>query len=249
MNFKDKVALITGASRGIGSSIAYDLASHNCNICINYNKSFKEATNLKEKIEKEFNVKVLIIKADITKEEEIINMVNTVIKEFNRIDILVNNAGIAIDSIIEDKNIDNFHKILDTNLIGPFLISREVAKHMLNQKKGSIINIASTNGIDAYYSYSLDYDASKAGLISLTHNLSEIYAPYIRVNAVAPGWVNTDMNKELDEEYIKEEEKNIYLNRFANPDEIAKVVTFLASPDASYINNEVIRVDGGTRHA
>lgn len=249
MNFKDKVALITGASRGIGAAIAYDLASHNCNICINYNNSEEEANKLKDKIEKEFKVKVLIIKADITKENEIINMVNNVIKEFGKIDILVNNAGIAIDSAIEDKNIDSFHKILDTNLIGPFLISREVAKYMVSQKEGSIINISSTNGLDAYYSYSLDYDASKAGLISLTHNLSEMFAPYIRVNALAPGWVNTDMNKELDEEYIKEEEKNIYLNRFANPDEIAKVVTFLASPDASYINNEVIRVDGGTRHA
>ena len=249
MDFTNKVALITGASRGIGASISKNLASNNCNICINYNNSENEAINLKKEIENKYKVKVLIIKADITKENEIINMVNTVIKQFNKIDILINNAGIAIDSIIEDKNINNFHKILDTNLIGPFLISREVAKYMLKEKQGCIINISSTNGIDSYYSYSLDYDASKAGLISLTHNLSEMYAPYIRVNAVAPGWVNTDMNKELDEDYIKEEEKNIYLKRFAETEEIAKVVTFLASTDASYINNEVIRVDGGTRHA
>ena len=249
MDFKDKVALITGASRGIGASIAHDLASHNCNICINYNNSYNEANKLKEEIEKKFNVKVLIIKADITKEEEIINMVNKVIETFNKIDILVNNAAIAIDSIIEEKNKDNFQKILDTNLTGPFLISRYVAKYMLEQKEGSIINISSTNGIDTYYEYSLDYDASKAGLISLTHNLSQMYAPYIRVNAIAPGWVNTDMNKELDKEFIKEEKKYIYLKRFADPIEIAKVVTFLASKDASYINNEVIRVDGGTRHA
>lgn len=249
MDFTNKVALITGSSKGIGSSIAYDLASHNCNVCINYNNSYKEALKLKQEIENKFNVKVLIIKADITKENEIINMVNIVIKEFGKVDILVNNAGIAIDSIIEDKNKDNFYKILDTNLIGPFIISRYVAKYMLEQKAGSIINISSTNGIDTYYEYSLDYDASKAGLISLTHNLSKMYAPFIRVNAIAPGWVNTEMNKELDEEYIKEEEKNIYLKRFAQPDEIAKVVTFLASSDASYINNEVIRVDGGTQHA
>lgn len=249
MNFTNKVALITGASRGIGASIAYNLAQHNCNICINYNNSYKEANELKKEIETKYKVKVLIIKADITKEDEIINMVNTVIKEFNRIDILVNNAGIAFDSDVEAKNIENFHKILDTNLIGPFLISREVAKYMLKEKQGNIINISSTNGLDTYYSYSLDYDASKAGLISLTHNLSEMYSPYIRVNAVAPGWVNTDMNKELDEDYIKEESENIYLKRFAEPDEIANVVTFLASDDASYINNEVIRVDGGTRHA
>ena len=249
MDFTNKVALITGASKGIGASIAYDLASHNCNICINYNNSYDKALELKNKIEKEFNVKVLIIKADITKEDEIINMVDEVINIFGKIDILVNNAGIAIDSIIEDKNIDNFHQIIDTNLIGPFLISRYVAKYMLEQKDGTIINISSTNGIDTYYEYSIDYDASKAGLISLTHNLSKMYAPFIRVNAVAPGWVNTDMNKELDKEFIKEEEKNIYLNRFAQPEEIAKVVTFLASTDASYINNEIIRVDGGTQHA
>ena len=249
MDFTNKVALITGSSRGIGAAIAYDLASHNCNICINYNNSYEKANELKEKIENEFNVKVLIIKADITKEEEITNMVNTVIKEFNRIDILVNNAGIAIDSDIEAKNIESFHQILDINLIAPFLISKEVAKYMIREKEGNIINISSNTALNAYYSYGLDYDASKAGLISLTHNLSEMYAPNIRVNAIAPGWVNTDMNKELDEDYIKEEEKNIYLNRFAQPVEIAKVVTFLASDEASYINNEVIRVDGGTRHA
>ena len=248
MDFTNKVALITGASRGIGASIAYELARHNCNVCINYNNSYQEVLELKENIEKKFKVKVLLIKADITKEDEIINMVNTVIKKFNKIDILVNNAGIAIDSIVEDKNIRDFHQILDTNLIGPFLISREVSKYMLEQKSGNIINIASTNGIDTYYEYSLDYDASKAGLISLTHNLSEMYAPHIRVNAIAPGWVNTDMNQELDEDYIKEEKKYIYLKRFAEPEEIAKVVVFLASSYASYINNEVIRVDGGFRH-
>ena len=249
MDFTNKVALITGASRGIGASIAYDLASHNCNICINYNNSEQEAIKLKTEIESKYNVTVLIIKADITKEEQIRIMVDEVINTFGKIDILINNAGIAIDSDIEDKNIESFHQILDTNLIGPFLISKEVAKYMVRDKEGSIINISSNTALNAYYSYGLDYDASKAGLISLTHNLSEMYAPYIRVNAVAPGWVNTDMNKELDKDYIKEKKKSIYLGRFAETIEIAKVVTFLASDEASYINNEVIRVDGGTRHA
>ena len=142
----------------------------------------------------------------------------------------------------------NVHQLLDVNLIGPFTLSREVGKNMLEHKSGVIINVSSTNAIDTYYEYGLDYDASKAALISLTHNLSKHFAPYVRVNAVAPGWVNTDMNKNLDEDYIKEEEKNIYLKRFAEAKEIAKVIYFLASDDASYITNEVIRVDGGYNH-
>ena len=134
-------------------------------------------------------------------------------------------------------------KTLDVNLIGPFLLSRKCSKYM--PKGSSIIMISSTNGIDTYYPYSIDYDASKAGLISLMHNLSLEYSPNIRVNAIAPGWVNTDMNKELDNEYVDKECKKILLGRFAEPEEIAKVVYFLTSEDASYINNSVIRVDGG----
>ena len=172
-------------------------------------------------------------------------MVEKTIIEFGYIDCLVNNAGIAIDTIFEDKTKENFIKILNTNLIGPFLVSKEVGKYMLERKQGSIINISSTNGIDTIYPESIDYDASKAALISLTKNLAIEYAPYIRVNTVAPGWTLTDMNKNLDDEYVKEECESILLKRFADPSEIAKVVVFLASSDASYINSEVIRVDGG----
>lgn len=175
-------------------------------------------------------------------------MVNDVINYYGRIDVLINNAAIALDCVFEDKKISDFKKVLDVNLIGPFTLSREVGKNMLEHKSGVIINVSSTNAIDTYYEYGLDYDASKAALISLTHNLSKHFAPYVRVNAVAPGWVNTDMNRNLDEDYIKEEEKNIYLKRFAEAKEIAKVIYFLASDDASYITNEVIRVDGGYNH-
>lgn len=240
-----KVVLVTGASRGIGAEIAKVMASKNYDVVINYLNSHDKAENLKKEIEEKYNVDVLTIKADVSNEESVKNMVEEVINKFGHIDCLVNNAGIAIDSEVESKKVSDFQTILNVNLIGTFLVSREVAKYMMNEKSGNIINISSTNGIDTYYSYSLDYDASKAGVISLTHNMAEMYAPYIRVNSIAPGWVMTEMNKELDSEYIKEEEEKILLKRFAEPEEIANVVAFLASDEASYINNSIIRVDGG----
>ena len=243
-----KTVLITGASRGLGASIAKTFAQNNHNIILNYNNSEEEALKLTEEL-KQYNVEVLPIKADITKEEEIKNMVEQSINKFKKIDILINNAGIAIDTTFEDKTKENFMKTIDTNLIGPFLVSKYVGEYMLKEKQGNIVNISSTNGIDTYYEYSLDYDSSKAGMISLTHNLAIHYAPYIRVNCVAPGWINTEMNKNLDEEYKKEEESKILLKRFGEPEEIASVVYFLTTEDAKYINNETIRVDGGTIHA
>lgn len=241
----NKTVLITGASRGIGRAIALEFASKGYDIVINYFNSEVKSLELKKEIEINYQVKVLLIKADVSKEVEVKDMVERVIAQFGHIDCLVNNAGIAIDTLFEDKTVDNFRRILDVNLIGTFLVSREVGKYMLKEKKGSIINISSTNGIDTVYPESLDYDASKAGVISLTKNLALQYAPYIRVNSVAPGWVYTDMNKELDKEFIDKENSKILLNRFADPSEIAKVVVFLASSDASYINGETIRVDGG----
>ncbi len=240
----NKVVLITGGSKGIGKSTCIKFASMGYNVVFNYNTSLDDALKLSNDIKNNYNVDCLAIKCDLSNEKEIMNMVEIVKSKYNNIDVLVNNAGIAIDSIVEDKTKDNFIKTLDVNLIAPFILSREIAKIMNN---GSIINVSSTNGIDTYYPYSLDYDASKAGLISLTNNLSQIYAPNIRVNAVAPGWVMTDMNKELDEEYIKEESDKILLNRFATPEEIANVIYFLASDEASYINNSVIRIDGGKK--
>ena len=124
-------------------------------------------------------------------------------------------------------------------------MSKYIGELMYENKNGSIINISSTNAIDTYYPMSLDYDASKAGVISLTKNLAVQYAPYVRVNTVAPGWTMTEMNVNLDEEFINNENKKILLNRFAKPEEIANVIMFLASDKASYINSAVIRVDGG----
>ncbi len=241
----NKVVLITGASRGIGASIAKKMASKNYNIVINYNNSKLKALKLKEEIENQYHVKVLVIKADVSNEDEVKKMIDESIKEFGKLNCLVNNAGLAIDTCFEDKTVQNFQKILNTNLIGPFLTSKYAFKYLEKEENSSIINISSTNGIDTIYSESLDYDASKAGLISLTKNLALQFSPKIRVNSVAPGWVKTDMNNNLDPNFVKEEERKILLERFANPEEIANVVAFLASDEATYINSEVIRVDGG----
>ncbi len=239
----NRVVLITGASRGIGSSIANRFAQEKDIIIINYNSSEERALEVKKKIESKYSTPVMVIRADISNEEEVKEMIKQVIDIYGKIDILVNNAGVAIDTLVEDKKVEDFEKTLKVNLIGAFLCARECSKYM--EEGSSIINITSTNGIDTYYPYSLDYDASKAGLISLTHNLAVEYSPKIRVNAVAPGWVNTEMNKELDKEYIEEECEKILIHRFAEPEEIASVAVFLASPEARYINSEVIRVDGG----
>lgn len=240
-----KTVLITGGSRGLGRACALKFAQLGYNVIINYNNSLKEAVSLEAYLKENYNISVLLVKADISKEDEVINMMNVIKNSFQKVDCLVNNAGIAIDTLFEDKTVQNFRKIIDVNLIGTFLVSKHIGSLMLKEKSGTIINVSSTNAIDTYYPYSLDYDASKAGVISLTHNLARQFAPYIRVNCVAPGWINTEMNKELDKEFIEEENKKILLGRFSEPSEIANVIAFLASHEASYINGSVIRVDGG----
>ena len=240
--------LVTGGSRGIGKAISIEFAKKGYNVAINYVSDDMAADTLKSFIVENYDVDVMLCKCDVSNEEDVKIMVKDVANHFGSIDVLVNNAGIAIDTTFGDKTVENFSKILNVNLIGPFLVSREVSKYMLEKKTGSIVNVTSTNGIDTYYPYALDYDASKAGLISLTHNLSLELSPYIRVNAVAPGWTNTDQIKEMDKELIKFQEEKIYLKRFARAEEIAKAVYFLASDNASYINNEILRVDGGCNH-
>lgn len=243
----NKTVLITGASRGIGRETAILFAKHNYNVVINYLNSTSLANSLKESLETKYNVEVLTIKADISKEEEVQAMVADTIAKFKKIDVLVNNASIAKDNILELKTKEEFASVINTNLVGTFLVTKEVSKYMKEERDGAIINVSSTNAIDSYYPYSMDYDASKAGVISLTMNFAVELSPYIRVNAVAPGWVNTDMNKEIDINYKKALEEKILLNRFAGPAEIAKVIYFLASDEASYINGEVIKIDGGRR--
>lgn len=233
----EKIILITGGTSGLGYATVKKL--ENCKIILTYNNNALKAESMKSE-------NIDVFKCDMTSENDIKNLYNYVVEKYGYIDVLINNAAIAIDTLYEDKTKENFVKTLDTNLIGPFLLSRYFGDLMYQRKSGKIINISSTNGIDTNYPMSLDYDASKAGLISLTRNLALQYAPYVLVNAVAPGWINTEMNKNLDNDFIDNETKKILLNRFAEPEEIANVIKFLVSDDASYINNTVIRVDGGS---
>lgn len=238
----NKVVLITGSTSGIGFECAKVFAKHNYDVIINYNKSEREALELRNKLESEYNVKCLAIECNVSNLEEVNYMFKEIEIVYGKIDVIVNNAGIALDNLFDLKTVYEFRQVLDTNLIGPFLISQKGIKLM---KKGSIINIASTDGIDTSYIEGIDYASSKAGLISLTKTLAKELSPKIRVNCVAPGWVNTKMNDNLSDSFRKKETKKILLKRFGKPNEIANVVYFLASEEASYINGSVIRVDGG----
>lgn len=244
-SYKRKTVIITGSSRGIGAATAEYFASKNYNVVINYNFSETEANELKERLIATYNIEAIAVQADISKEEDCLRLLEETKNTFETIDCLVNNAGIAIDTTLEDKTVENFRKILDTNLIGVFLMCKHIGTYMKDiQGYGSIVNISSTNGIDSFYPYSMDYDASKAGVISLTHNFAIEYAPKIRVNCIAPGWVNTEMNKELGPEYEKQESEGILLGRFAEPKEIAEAIYFVGEV-STYMNDSIIKVDGG----
>ena len=170
-------------------------------------------------------------------------MIEQIINVFGRIDAVVNNAGIVFDRDFESITVEEFKRTLEVNVIGAFIVSREASKYM---KKGStIVNVSSTNGTKTISPECLDYNVSKIGLQSLTRDLSYQFKPNIRVNAVAIGWADTDMNKELPQEYIDDENAKIYLERFAKPEEIAKTIYYLSSDESSYVNSEILVIDGG----
>ena len=246
---KEKNALITGASGGIGEAISIKLAKEGYNIIIHYNQNEENAKKVEETC-KSYGVKTLLVQANLEYEEDIKNMVDKIINGFGKIDILINNAALEINSNFKDKTKEDFKKVIDVNLIGTFLVTKYVSKYMLENKYGKIINITSNNAINKYDPNTLEYDASKAGIISLTHNLALEFAPFINVNAVAPGWVLTEkvkkLNESLDGMLVNDEREKILINRFVLPNEVATLVSFLVSDEASAINNQVIVIDGGT---
>ncbi len=243
MDFNNKVVLVTGSSRSLGAQIIKDFASKGANVIIDYNKSEEKAMKLKHDLEQLYGREVLAIKCDISNEEEVIAMTDEIIEKYENIDILVNNAGICDDSLFDEKQKNTFLKVLETNVLGTYLVTKHIGKHI--NKGGRIINIASDNGLGHGYPESCDYDASKAGVISLTHNMAKFYAPDINVNCICPGWIDTDMNKDLSDIQRNEINKGILLERFASKKEISNVVLFLASSSASYVNDSIITVNGG----
>lgn len=244
----NKVVLVTGGAQGIGKAIVLELAKNHYDVVINYLTSNKAAALLEEEIKKNYDVRVMTIQADVSKEEEVDAMISLIEKKWGGVDILVNNAAVDLSTLFHLKTADEFRKTLDVNVVGAFNCSKRVYRHMLDQEYGRIINISSTNGINTYYPMCIDYDASKAALISLTHNLAFEYGPYINVNAIAPGFIGTDNELDgYDEDFLKEEQEKIMVNRYGKPEEVAYLVKFLISDEANFINNTIIRIDGGQK--
>jgi len=239
--FSQEIALVTGASRGIGRAIAKGLAASGRYVYINYQSARKEAETTLE-IVRDAGSDGVLLPFDVTVEKETQKAVKTILDEKGSIDILVNNAGIKADMLMAMMKADNWQKVLDTNLTGFFNVTKPVVKKMLSRRKGRIINIASTSG-QMGQAGQVNYSASKAGLIGATKALArEIASRGITVNAVAPGFIETDMVQGLNLEDIS---KTIPAGRLGKPCEVAAAVCFLSSPEAGYITGQVLGINGG----
>jgi len=244
MKLKDKVALITGAGRGIGRAISLEFAKEGASVIINYNKSKEGAEEVKNEIEK-IGSRSITIKADVSKKEEIEEMVEKILDKFEKIDILVNNAGIISAAPLQELTEEDWNKIMGVNLKGVFLCSKLVSKIMIKQKKGKIINISSIYGSIFGGQYVMHYTASKAGVANLTKSLAQALAPNIQVNSISPGNINTEMTRRAGDEFIKKVVEKTSLKRLGKPEEIAKAAVFLASDDSNFITGQNLVIDGG----
>lgn len=245
INFmKEKTVLITGASRGIGAECARLFAKNGYNVAFCYNKSIKLAEELYNEL-LTYSVKVYYEKADVSKAHELKNFIENSIKTFKQIDVLINNAGVDLQKLFIDCNEEDYNYIFDTNFKSMVVASKLVLKNMLNFKAGKIINISSIWGLTGGACEAL-YSASKAAVIGLTKALSKEYGRMnITVNAIAPGYIQTDMNKNVSKNDAEAFKESTSLNKLGTPQDIAELALFLASEKASYITGQIISVDGG----
>lgn len=239
-----KVALVTGASRGIGRAIAVALAKEGASVAVNYAGNSEKAGQVVSEI-KDMGSEAVAIQGDVTDADSVTAMVKNVTEQFGKIDILVNNAGITRDNLLIRMKEEDWDSVINTNLKGVFLCTKAVSRPMMKQRQGRVINISSVVGVSGNAGQA-NYTAAKAGVIGLTKtSAKELAARGITVNAIAPGFIETDMTNELNEEVGEQMRKQIPLGRFGSPEDVAKTVVFLASEDSGYITGQTIQVDGG----
>ena len=244
-NIKNKNALITGASKGIGRAISIELAKQGVNVAINYNKSKKEAEEISNELMNAYNVKSIILKGDVSDKNDCSSIVEESINAFGNLDILVNNAGIIDDNLLIRMSDNAWDKVLRTNLDSIFYCTKPAIKSMLKNKWGRILNIGSVVGIRGNIGQA-NYSSSKAVMMGFTKSLAkEVATRNITVNVIAPGYVSTATTNVLSEKVKKEVMSWIPMQRFGEPEEIAPIAAFLSREEARYITGEIIRVDGG----
>ena len=245
MRLNGKVAIVTGASRGIGKAIALQFATEGAIIVVNYTKSEKKAAAVVDEIKKQGG-KAIHVKGDVSNPANVKNLVQTAVKSFGRVDILVNNAGVLIPEEFPETHETTWDRTIDVNLKGAYLCCKEVVPIMLKQKKGKIINISSNSGL--YHPSAMryvEYVTSKAGMNGLTKALALKLGPYITVNAICPGYIKTEMVEHEDQETERRLIEETAAKRFGKPEEVASAAVFLASEEAEFITGELLIVAGG----
>ena len=244
LSLKGKTALVTGGSRGIGRAIALTLADYGADVAITYASSVDAANSVKEEIESK-GCKGKAIQADAVKLEKAEGVISEITEDWEKLDILVNNAGITRDNLILRMSEEQWDQVIDTNLKSIFNYSKAVAKPMMRNRGGAIVNISSVVGLSGNAGQS-NYAASKAGIIGFTKSYAkELASRNIRANVIAPGYITTEMTDELDEDVLEAIKEDTPLSRAGDAEEVAQTVAFLASDLSSYITGETIRVDGG----